>query len=76
MDAERLIKLQELSKWITEGMPMHSNNINTVFELNNYFFPHLREFGRGCGACRQRVTNRLKTFFDSEGKIQLDTIAN
>lgn len=40
-----------------------------LFNLNNAFFPDLREHNKSCPACRERIYNRLKTLW-------LNTIKN
>ena len=37
--------------------------IRQIFNLHNRVFPFAQEHSTGCGGCRERVWNRLKTWY-------------
>jgi hypothetical protein len=55
------------------GKENHNHNaevITRLFNLHNRAFPEHMEYSKSCGGCRQRVYNRLKTWwYDNGGKI-------
>ena len=40
---------------------IEAHQTDLMFDLNNnHFFPDLKEWTKGCSACRERVYNRLR----------------
>jgi len=42
-----------------------SGQCTRMFNLNNAIFPELKEFTPSCGACRERVYNRLVKYAEN-----------
>jgi hypothetical protein len=79
MTPERILNLQALQSLMTslEGQYKADNTqLTQLFNLNNYFFPQNKEHGKGCGACRQRVYQRMLGFINGQGKEELATLNN
>lgn len=36
-----------------------------LFNINNTLFPDCKEWTKGCPACRERVYNRLKSYWEN-----------
>ena len=46
-----------------ENYRISSAIIKEMFLFHNMIFPKNRNFGRSCGACREKVYNRLKKWY-------------
>lgn len=63
---------EELSSLVKE---VHTNNgkipehlIDNMFRIHNELFPNNLEFNKGCGNCRNRVFNRLQSYYNTNCK--------
>jgi hypothetical protein len=45
---------------------INADQCSRMFNLNNAIFPDLKEWTPSCGACRERVYNRLVQYSQSE----------
>jgi hypothetical protein len=45
---------------------INSEQCSRMFNLNNAIFPDLKEWTQSCGACRERVYNRLVQYSQSK----------
>jgi hypothetical protein len=59
---------EQIHNLVTEWVPKENNNvpadvITQIFNLHNKVFMDRPEYSTACGGCRQRVWNKLKTFY-------------
>jgi hypothetical protein len=59
MSAHNLV--QEWEGKENHRIPAHV--ITDIFTTHNRIFPDKPEYSKGCGGCRQRTWNRLKTWY-------------
>ena len=57
-------RLDELMRELEGKDKILDHQTRLLFNLNNHFFPDLQEWTVSCPACRSRVYNRLKTFWE------------
>lgn len=55
-------KLKDLMAQLEGKDFINAEQCTLMFNLNNTIFPDLKEFTPSCGACRERVYNRLKAY--------------
>lgn len=53
-------RLEVLLKQLKGQNRIEAHQTDELFALHNHFFPHLKEHGKSCSVCRNRVYNRLK----------------
>jgi len=46
-----------------ENQRIPADVISEIFSVHNQIFPDRPEYSKGCGGCRQRVWNKLKTWY-------------
>ncbi len=72
---EKLIQLEAVFQEMNGRAEPNSPQIAQLFDLNNYFYPHAKEHGRGCGGCRGRVFNRMREFY-TQAKPEIEAYHN
>lgn len=58
------IRLNNIMLEIGDTNYSNSQQTQELFNLNNLIYPDLKEYSTYCGACRGRVYNRLKRYWD------------
>ena len=61
---------EQIHNLVSEWEPKENHNvpphiITEIFTLHNRVFMDRPEYSKGCGGCRQRVWNKLKTWYHS-----------
>lgn len=64
--APRFKELEQLLNDLRGKNRANQGQLSLLFELNNHFFPHIKETGKHCSTCRQRVYKRMKDFYWEE----------
>lgn len=47
-----------------ENQNVPAEVISHIFSVHNRIFPHMPEYSKGCGGCRERVWRRLKDWHE------------
>lgn len=68
---EQILQLNELMKELEGKDKIEAHQTNILYNLNNYFFPDLKEYNKSCGSCRERVYNRMKSYWECNYKNKL-----
>jgi len=65
-------RMEELGNLLSEleGKSKASpQQLNLLFDLNNYFYSNLQEFSKHCTSCVARTYKRMKNHYNAYGKI-------
>lgn len=38
--------------------------VDNMFDIHNTLFPNMKEFNKGCGACRKRTFGRIQKYYN------------
>jgi len=69
--------LKQAQDFVLEIEPKQNHNlpadvITRMFNLHNKIFFRNMEHSRGCGGCRQRVWQRLRTYYyENKGRLEV-----
>lgn len=68
---EQILQLNDLMLQLQGKDKIEAHQTELLYNLNNYFFPDLKEYNKSCASCRERVYNRMSSYWDTNYKNKL-----
>lgn len=68
---EQIEQLNQLMLELEGKDKIEGHQTDMLYNLNNYFFPDLKEWNKGCPSCRERIYLRMKSYWECNYKNKL-----